>query len=733
MKPRRILLAVALIVSALLHLQSPLRVDDPFAESLVFLPLVIVAFIEMERWARRQGQRGKRRSGQAMASALAAGILTLATIGRSALGLGSVDNALAAAWVLLLAWQVLRLLPAMRRSLGTALPDRPPWIFFLLPLTVYVAILPWSAAHHPPDGDEPHYLLLTHSLAYDLDSDLANNYAARDSVALTGRILEPQPGDPVGDDGELYSRHNLLLPLVLAPAYRIAGVPGALLVMTLLAALLVWMTLRLARHYVPDHPGETMLAWAILAFTPPLLFYAYQVWVEVPAALLAVLALDAIHRLKAGASERHPFDARVWVELCAAVVLLPLLKIRFLLISAPLLLLALRRGGARVRRGLVLLAVGLLLLTVGILIFNQALFDNPLKYHDVDGLATYSNPPIKYLEGLLGLLYDCAFGLFAYAPIWLLLLPATLLSLKLRDRLPRDFAIAFTPYLLLLSPRGEWFGAWSPPFRYGMVMLPLVALVLVPLLARRRRAGARAMLACLVAVSLALTVLWVVQPGWTYNLAHGRTHLLDQLGTSIGGDAARFFPSSIRPRAATWIWPVASLLLVPLAWWLPRRRWRRSATVWGTALALLAPALVVGGTMSVPTREIELEDPWVTKTGGQLYPDLWVVYRPRFDGGWALPAKSGLSAPVVAGGDRVSISLRLRNPTERARPTTLVMRAGNRVLTSWAMPRDGEWTIYESGEFQWRSGDELRLDVESPVERPRRTHVILHRARLNWR
>ena len=44
--------------------------------------------------------------------------------------------------------------------------------FFALAFIVYLAILPWSATQRPPDGDAPHYLLLTHSLAFDFDTDL---------------------------------------------------------------------------------------------------------------------------------------------------------------------------------------------------------------------------------------------------------------------------------------------------------------------------------------------------------------------------------------------------------------------------------------------------------------------------------------------------------------------------------------------------------------------------------
>ena len=139
-----------------------------------------------------------------------------------------------------------------------------------------------------------------------------------------------------------------------------------------------------------------------------------------------------------------------------------------------------------------------------------------------------------------------------------------LLAVARRQPVLLDLVVLSLPYGLVIVPRLEWFGGWSPPFRYALVVLPLLALTTVPLLARRRRGGARALLAALAALTLILTVLWVAVPGWTYNFADGRNYLLDHLDARLGVDLARFFPSSVRPRAATWAWPLVTLVAVPL-------------------------------------------------------------------------------------------------------------------------------------------------------------------------
>ena len=116
---------------------------------------------------------------------------------------------------------------------------------------------------------------------------------------------------------------------------------------------------------------------------------------------------------------------------------------------------------------------------------------------------------------------------------------------------------ALVPYLLLIGMRREWYGGWSPPFRYGVVLLPALALLLPPVLARRRPAfGLRWLCAGLAALSAALALVYLVHPAWAYSLADGSSRLLDELSRGTTVDLVRFFPSMVRSRPATWIAPL---------------------------------------------------------------------------------------------------------------------------------------------------------------------------------
>lgn len=709
---------------------------DGFSATLVLVPLVAAAFAELESWCRRTGG-GSIPLFVSRAQALAAGLLVLAGGVQRSLGLALAEPAVVAGLFLVLAHRVGVQLLAARPLLGRELPLRPPAVFFVLPLIAYLSLVPWSTAARPPDGDEPYYLLITHSLVHDFDAELTNNYAAGDARFFLDRPLAPQPGDPRGPDGTIYSRHNELLPMVLAPGYWLAGKLGALATMALLTALTAWMTLRVARHYFPDRPGEALVAYAIFAFSPPLILYATQVWVEVPAALLGLLVVDRVHWLARAIeldTAKGAWNLRSWLSIGLPLILLPLLKIRFMLLALPLLFLAWWYA-RRPWKPLLILCCALALVGGGILVFNTLQFGNPLKIHGVEELALHQRSLDDYLEGALGLFFDAAFGLLPNAPVWLLLVPALVALGRLRTPLLRDGSIFALPYLIVVVPRGEWYGGWSPPFRYGLFVLPFLALALIPLLAERHRPGRRTVLLALGMTTLLLTVLWLTVPGWTYNFADGRTYLLDHLGRATGADVARFFPSSVRPRLATWLWPPI-LVLASFGLW----RWplplRRRALVFPIALAAICGLLVAVPLLAHrwPTRWVECEDAQVVKELGHAHPDRWVIERTRHRGGWMLPPNARLSAPVVPGGRQVRLRIELDFVRNSDWPLLLEIRAGDAHLASWAPTNPRHWQTLVLGPFAWPAGAPLVL--EAVAEGPRQGRdvngILVDRIGFEW-
>lgn len=605
-------------------------------------------------------------------------------------------------------------------------PDEKRAAFFWVPLVVYAALIPWNQQARPPNGDEPWYLLMTHSLVRDGDLDLANNYASEDSLAFAGQAIGPQADDPTGPEGQTYSRHSPALAILLAVPYRLAGLTGAQLTVALLTAVLALCFFRLGLALFADLPREVSLVSTVFALAPPLLYYSHQIWTEVPAALLLTAGLLAVTRLRSGDGGR-----RYWIFLAAALLILPLLKARFALVAFGLLTVAAIE--LRKHRNALLLLLACALAGVGILgLFNRTLLGSALGVHRAGELTVFGESAQRWLCGLLGPFLDVGFGLVFCAPLWMLLVPA--LGRAGRRQLTW-LAVLCLPYLLLLAPRQEWYGGFSPPFRYGMVLLPVLALLLIPLLRSRSAVTSQVLLAVLGLLTLSLAALCIAVPGWTYNLADGRTLLLDHATSSFGFDVSRYFPSYTRARLASWLWPPAFL---GLALWGRGRSSRPSRGVTGAAALLLAVAALAPSLASTrTTRLIEVEAPHVWKSGGHPEPEQWTPNRTRFAESWVLREYELLEAEIVPGGDRLFLKIRLRYIANRDGSLQLsaLDRKNGDPLANVALSRHDVWQEVTLGPMPWSGSGTLRLEVtpsEGPGAAGVSNGVVLDRIRLDW-
>ena len=147
-------------------------------------------------------------------------------------------------------------------------------------------------------GDESHYLRVTQSLLHDGDMDLADNLEAgyTDEFHVTEFAVHKAPASP---EGKVHSVHPIGLSAALVPSYwwglenwenpRLA----AALLMTLLASFCVpLLFLYLTR--LGAEPWAALVATAITALTGPFFHYTNQLYPEVPALLIALVALVSL-------------------------------------------------------------------------------------------------------------------------------------------------------------------------------------------------------------------------------------------------------------------------------------------------------------------------------------------------------------------------------------------------------------------------------------------------------
>jgi hypothetical protein len=144
-------------------------------------------------------------------------------------------------------------------------------------------------------GDEPHYLLITHSLFEDKDFDLANNYAQQDYSRFMKYEGKMKPHAIWGArPGSLYSAHSPGVSVLLLPFYALGSLfrGQALLFfirlgMSIFGALLSLQVYLYARS---EWQNESLALWLwfLTAFTSPVFFYSIHVYPEIVIAFLSL-------------------------------------------------------------------------------------------------------------------------------------------------------------------------------------------------------------------------------------------------------------------------------------------------------------------------------------------------------------------------------------------------------------------------------------------------------------
>lgn len=478
----------------------------------------------------------------------------------------------------------------------------------LIAAVVYALVIP-TTLRVRIDGDSPFYLLQTESLVHDRDLDLANQYARRDTVS--GRHdLVPQLGDPAGPHGERYSRLEPFLALLMIPGFLIGKLWGAVATIALFGVLLVRSTIRwMEDEGVSDEAARAVFPF--FAFAPPVLFYAVRIWPEVPGAFFFVEALRGVRNAR----------PKRWIP---ALLGLVLVKLRFVLAAVGLL--------AFSRRRWIGIAIVIVPLVVMLIVSGSA-----TSVHRFSELMP--GRPLDYARGFCGLIADGMDGIAFQAPFYLF----ALVALTRWRSTPRGFRLGMLAsllYLVLLIPRGEWFGGWAPPLRYIVFLMPVLALGAASIWERLPRGA----IAAVALWSMGLVIHGLVVPWRLFHIANGENALGEWLSTLYHSDFSRVFPSFIRVNDAAWIGFAVVVLVVVFL------RWQSG----GFAAALLGLAIAGGFNYAMtPGTIVELEDAHVIHDGGELSPELYQVMRVAYRGGWVVHAGESVSFAVQKGAYRL--------------------------------------------------------------------------------
>ena len=366
-------------------------------------------------------------------------------------------------------------------------------------------------------GDEAHYLAIAHSVAFDHDLDLANNYGASEPLIGAGG-LAPEYHIHAGANGVMRPVHDVGMPLVFAPVVRIARpaaeflsttlpepflrrvrvTPSVLyrhILSTVMVIVAVWLAGMLFDAFVllGSTTRAAAVTTALVMLSPPVLIFSILFFTELPAAALSLFVFRRT-------SMTPSAGIMPWAVSGAATGFLFLLHARNAGLVGAFLALGL---AATWRQRSAPHAVAFLAGASALLAIRTAI--NHLFWGT---WVTTPHAAVGQLRGVIetaniagtrlaGLLVDQEFGLLIYAP-FLVLVPLGLAVMRHRT-IARAIMFACACYLVLVlwpvTNVHGWQGGWNPAGRFMLPLVPLAALALPAAFAAVPRAGLVVLLA----------------------------------------------------------------------------------------------------------------------------------------------------------------------------------------------------------------------------------------------
>ncbi len=437
-------------------------------------------------------------------------------------------------------------------------------------------------------GDEPHYLLMTHSLLHDGDLDLANNYAGRDYSAYMPPVPLERHVVPGRRPGSAYSFHSPGTAFLMLPFYAAGSLFGTAglvfwirLGMAVFGALFAVQLYLLARSLLEDE-RRALAVWALAVAATPVFFYSIHVYPEIIAGLLA-LVVYRWFRAPTGLTRGR---IALGGALLAALIWFHALK--YIFITAPLLLvglwaLAVRRKERRAE-SLALFLVPFALLTALYFVFQSSLYGSAslstvswkgslaggetLSY--VKSLLT--DIPFRFRwETLAGYFLDQKDGLLFYAPVYAFAFLGFAGMLRRGGRAAGtalEMAFVAAPYILVSAFLTQRTG-YAPQARPLVSVIWAFAVGVGWFLADNRNRMFRWLAGVAAAAGVAVTVLLLRNPAALYQET--------TQGSTERGGALFYVLSNLHHRVTT---ALPSFIKTAEGRWLPN-------FVWIAALAVL--------------------------------------------------------------------------------------------------------------------------------------------------
>lgn len=445
-------------------------------------------------------------------------------------------------------------------------------------------------------GDEPHYLMSSHSLLLDHDLNVANNYAHKDYFHFYDESKNPNlklaPHGRPGRKGldHIYPINLPGISVLMLPFYGLSFLAkGKLLTFLLKGSLSVWAALLGVQFYLLvlqtwKRERLALRLWLLFAFTAPVLFYAIHLYPELPVAFICILIYRRI-------TSSEKLAGRHYLLFGFLLALLPWFGLKYSVLSWSLAVIIayyavkVRRDGVKVLIALFaapLLSQGLFLL------YTNNLYGTVSPFSIYRGVITpdraqevregYLGVPFRQrVESFFEYFLDQRDGLLPYAPLYFFSILGLVAAFRARRHDFWVFLAITVPYLAvhaLFTERGGFSPQGRPLASISWVMMILIGVFIV----QNRRPVFATLFKAAAAASLAVAALLLTHPSFLYQpTSHEFTSRPGDLFIFLSN--IRFFVPPLLP----------SFIKIPNEHYLPNYLWLAALAVFVLAYVLTRP------------------------------------------------------------------------------------------------------------------------------------------------
>jgi hypothetical protein len=420
-------------------------------------------------------------------------------------------------------------------------------VFFF---TFYFGLSLWFNYANHPTGDEPAYMLTAHSIIFDRDLDLKNNYGNNDYKRFYEKELKPQTSDIVRG-GKIFSYHPAMFSLLIAPFYFIAGRIGITILMNVLSALFVAMIFYFLYRVFEDKKTAVIIA-AVTGLSMPVLAQSNAISGDIITGLFLVSEYVIV--------KYHRERVFVFSFLMAAAIWM---HVKAIPVCACLSLLYVVYNRKEFKKIILFLSIQLAN-TAAFLIFNYLTYDVVISSYTGPGQTVADLLSTNILKGAAAFFFDRQLGLFAYSPVFVLIISGFYYMIKTRRVELLESTLIVMPYFGLISMINNLGGGSSSP-RYLVPILFYFSMLLSAALREIRSNIPKYIYLALVFYGLVLSAVICLIPWFRWDRPTGENNMLVILSKYSHINFTGIFPSFQLPGKNTVllavIWGIIAVLI----------------------------------------------------------------------------------------------------------------------------------------------------------------------------